>query len=326
VSDEHERPGVAAADEARHQPGSERLWNESWYFDFVVPDGSLGGWVRLGLYPNVGIGWYHALVCGPGRPTVAVADLAVPLPTGAGLEVRAHGLWADHIGTHPLERWQVANEAHGVAVDDPAELYRDDGGRGDPTPMGLDLDWETDGEPYHYGHTTRYEVPCLVHGEVLLGSERIEVDGFGQRDHSWGERDWWRFGWVWTSGRLGDGTRVHGADIRIPELRLGFGYLQPPEGPVVAAAWPDATDGSVRASEELGPGGFPVAAEVSIAGLDLAVDPVAFAPALLLGPDGQRGRLLRALCRYTAADGRTGHGWTEWNQPATTASQPTTGS
>lgn len=300
---------VDPADEGRHPPGSEPLWGESWYFDFAAPDGSLGGWVRLGLYPNLGVAWYHAFVCGPGRPTVAVADLEVPLPAAPGLEIRSHGLWAEHIGTHPLERWQVANEAQGVAVDDPVELYRPGGAHGDLVPMGLDLEWETDGEPYHYVHTTRYEIPCLVHGEVLLGHERIEVDGSGQRDHSWGVRDWWQFPWVWTAGRLGDGTRFHGSDIRIPGVEVSFGYVQPPGGGVQQAF------GAVHAGEDVDHEGLPTSASVALGGLELAVAPVAFAPALLLGPDGQVGRFPRALCRFDAPDGRSGFGWTEWNQP-----------
>jgi hypothetical protein len=317
VTDRPVRPVVGAADEGRHEPGSEQLWSESWYFDFAAPDGSIGGWIRLGLYPNWGRAWYHAFVCGPGRPTVAVVDDEVPLPRSPSLEVRGHGLWAEHAGTHPLDRWQVANEASGVGVepDEVVELYRPGGARGAQVPMGLDLEWETDGEPYHYAWTTRYEVPCRVHGTVLLGDERIEIDGHGQRDHSWAVRDWWQVRWVWTAGRLEDGTRFHASHIRLPEGPIGFGYLQPPGGGVVPAAWPDPRDGTVVATEELGDEGLVTTATVSIAGLDLALEPTAWAPALLVGPDGQVDRFPRALCRFTAADGRTGVGWTEWNQP-----------
>ena len=38
------------------------------------------------------------------------------------------------------------------------------------------------------------------------------VSGQGQRDHSWGVRDWWAFGWCWAAARLDDGTRVHMVD------------------------------------------------------------------------------------------------------------------
>ncbi len=305
-----DRPVVQPADEGRHDPGPEPLWSESWYFDFVAADGDLGGWVRIGLYPNLGVTWYHAFVCGPGRRTVAVVDTEAPLLTGPGLELRSHGLWATHVCETPLDHWSLANEAFGVTVDDPADLYASGDVRGDLVPLGLDLEWETDGEPYHYGLTTRYEIPCRVHGEVALGDERITIDGHGQRDHSWAVRDWWQFGWVWTAGRLDDGTRFHASDIRVaPDMRPNFGYSQPPDGPLVDALL------DCEASEDLGEHGFPTRGEVRIGELDLEIEPLAFAPALLIGPEGQVGRFPRALCGFSSPDGRRGRGWTEWNQP-----------
>src|SRR4029077_8449242 len=74
----------APADEGRHDPGGEELWNESWYFDAISEDRSLGAWVRLGLYPNLGVSWVPAFVCGPARPPVAVLDFAAPLPASEG--------------------------------------------------------------------------------------------------------------------------------------------------------------------------------------------------------------------------------------------------
>ena len=43
-----------------------------------------------------------------------------------------------------------------------------------------------------------------------------------------------------------------------------------------------------------------------------------FSPVHLVdeAPDGTRhARFPRALCRFETSDGRTGVGWTEWNQP-----------
>jgi hypothetical protein len=297
---------VDAADERTHEPGPEELWSESWYFDFFAADGSIGGWVRIGLYPNLRTSWYHAFVVGPGRPIVAVADLEVPLPKRGSLELRSHGLWAEHTCETALDHWSLGNEAFAISVDDPAELYQPVP-RGEQVPMGLDLEWETDGEPHHYLYTTRYEIPCRVHGEVLVGDERIELDGWGQRDHSWGERDWWKMGWVWHAGRLEDGTRFHGSDIRIPDVDVGFGYVQPEEG------GGEGTN-SVHATEELGEHGLPMTASIEIADLALAIEPIAFAPALLTWQE-KVDRFPRALCRVRSADGRQGLAWTEWNQP-----------
>ena len=44
----------APHDEGRHAPGSEPLWNESWYFDAIARDGSIGAYVRVGLLPAAG--------------------------------------------------------------------------------------------------------------------------------------------------------------------------------------------------------------------------------------------------------------------------------
>src|SRR5262249_55048460 len=70
----------AAEDEARHEPGSEASWNESWYFDAVSDDESVGVYVRIGRLPNQGIALYTAAIVGPGRPAVLVVDAAAPLP------------------------------------------------------------------------------------------------------------------------------------------------------------------------------------------------------------------------------------------------------
>jgi hypothetical protein len=139
-----------AADEKRHASGEEQLWGESWYFDFFAADGSIGGWVRLGLYPNLDVAWYHAYVVGPDRPILAVSDLDIPMPASPGLEIRANSLWADHTCETALEHWTVGNEAFALEVDAPAAMYADIP-RGDQVPLGLDLEWETDGVPYHYG-------------------------------------------------------------------------------------------------------------------------------------------------------------------------------
>ena len=56
-------------DERQHASGAEQLWSESWYFDAVSADGALGAYVRVGSYPNLGVCWYTACMCGPGRPT-----------------------------------------------------------------------------------------------------------------------------------------------------------------------------------------------------------------------------------------------------------------
>jgi hypothetical protein len=299
---------AAGADERPHPPATETLWNESWYFDFCAADGSVGGYVRLGLYPNLGVTWYWACLVGPGRRPVMVVDHAAPPPSPRGsLELRTDGLWADHHAEEPLHRFSLGLEAFGVALDDPAEAYRPGGMRGERTPLGFDLEWETDGEVFRYPpDLDRYEVPCRVHGQVQVGSDTLTIDGLGQRDHSWGVRDWWSIGWCWNAFRLEDGARMHSVIPEGTEFQIGYAQEPAHEPELVLEATVD---------EVLGPAGIPVSAELSLAGLTFAVEPLAWAPVLLTAPDGRESRFPRAMARFDADDGRSGLGWIEFNQP-----------
>ncbi|MFN8132846.1 MAG: phosphotransferase [Solirubrobacteraceae bacterium] len=296
------------ADEGRHPPGPEELWNESWYLDAVSDDASVGMYTRLGLYPNLGVSWLTAFICGPGRATVAVVDFAAPLPGPADLNLEHGGLRASHRCEAALERFRVTLTGAGESHADPAALLR--GEAGTPVPVEFDLVWETDGEPYAYRVTTRYEIPCRVSGRLRIGDEELELRGPGQRDHSWGTRDWWSAEWMWSAGRLDDGTRFHGVEFRLPDTPpIGLGYIQPPEGPIVEA------DG-VRASETVGEDGLITSGQIDFgpSGPSLAVAPLAFGPLRLVAPDGRATSFPRAMCRVTADDGRPGVAWIEWNR------------
>jgi hypothetical protein len=298
---------VPAADEAPHEPGTDDLWGESWYLDVVDPELGVAAYVRLGLYPNLGVAWYWACLVGEDRPLVTVIDHDIT-PPRRGLEIRTEGLWCDYVVENPLDHVSVGVEAFAVEVDDPTAVYGDL--RGNRVPFGLDLEWETDGAVYAYPGVTRYEVPCRVHGEVLLAGETLAIDAFGQRDHSWGVRDWWSYSWSWMAGRLDDGTRFHGTsvDSRGTEL-YGTGYLQEAGGGLLVGV------DVVGHQEPMAPSGLPGAGRWQVGDLDLAVEPVAFAPVGLDAPDGRVSRFPRAWCRFTVTDGRAGHGWVEWNHP-----------
>jgi hypothetical protein len=293
--------------ERRHEPGPEQLWNESWYFDAVSEDERTGVYTRLGLYPNLGVAWVTAFVCGPGRRSVAIVDFAAPLPAGQELTVETQKLRIEHICEAPLERFRVRLQASGESYADAARALR--GEAGEPLEVAFDLEWETLGEPYAYRMATRYEIPCRVRGSVRVGEEELDLRALGQRDHSWGPRDWWSADWMWSAGHLADGTRFHGVEFRIPGAPpVGVGYVQRRDGGVLELD-------SVSAEEEVATDGLITSARVSYGEeLALTIEPLAFGPLRLQAPDGRVAHFPRAMCRVIADDGRAGVAWVEWNR------------
>jgi hypothetical protein len=307
------------SDEARHAPGTEQLWNESWYVDFH-DGGDVGGYLRLGLYPNLGVAWWWAYLV-RGDQLIVVRDHEVPLPKGDALEIRADALWGEMICETPMEHWTLRMEAFGVLLDSPRDSYH--GERGERLAAGLDLEWEALGPWFDYPHggghayTGHYQHAGAVHGEILLGRERIPFEGTGERDHSWGPRDWWAVGWHWSSFQIGDSIAVNLAKPDLPGIPYATGYI--------------ARDGRdprpvTRADLDtvLGEDGIPTSARYTLdAGeeqLAVELEVLAAAPVPLVSPvDGRTARFPRALCRFTTADGE-GTGWAEWLQvPSPTA-------
>ena len=265
----------------------------------------MGGWLRLGLYPNRQVAWWTTWIVWPDRPASAR-----PTTGPRSRPATAWSQWRLSAPTTPPTSGSKSNScAHSNRsawrpARPPASSTRQRpstrrASRAGPAArLDLDLTWTTDGVPYHYDLTTRYEIPCLVTGTVAIGGETFTVDGQGQRDHSWGVRDWWAFGWCWCSVRLEDGTRVHLADIRmgIPDMPVFFGYIQKPAESGGPGEFHPAT--ALTVTEDLGQHGFPSKGRIDITAgdsLGLDVTPVAFGPVLCAttrtaGSAGSHGR------------------------------------
>jgi hypothetical protein len=297
---------LAAADEELHAAGPERLWNESYYFDFAAPDGSIGGYVRLGLYPNWERAWYWATVVRPGEPAIMVTDNAAPLPPPGQTRLRTGAYEAAQVISDPLCSARLRLSATAALLAEPAAAYR--GQSAGSAGLELDLEWVTAGGVYPYKDLRRYEVPCRVTGTVRLDGHEIAIDGWGERDHSWGERDWWQISWLWSSGRLGDGTAFHG-------MQANIGFPIPWPAFLVTPAGELSHVSGFGAETVFGADDFPAGSRLRLPGAPMSAVPLALAPVAMTSPDGRVSQFPRALCEFTADDGRTGYGWTEWSQP-----------
>jgi hypothetical protein len=298
-------------DEIAHTATAEPLWSESWYADFVDTAQGLGGWFRIGLVANQQTAWVHALLCGPDLPTVAVVDCEVPLnPESSDPWVlRTDAFELGHSVSAPLQTYRVELRGRAQAYSDPAALLR--GEPGTAVDMTMNLEWATDGTPFMYRLTTRYEIPCTVSGIVTVGDTSYRVNSVpGQRDHSWGVRDWWGMDWMWSAVHLDDGTHLHGVNIRIPGIpAVSTGYAQDRDGKLTELE-------TVGSGEAFGDNGLPLGATLSLDPGDITADVEVRgqAPVKLTAADGRVSQFPRAWVSITTADGRTGVGWMEWNR------------
>jgi hypothetical protein len=144
-----------------HAPQPDAVWG----LDFAREDGT-AGFLRLLRFADRC--WCWAYLVGPSIGLVVVRDPDVAPPRRAELlEVRSDGLWMELVCETPGEHWTYGVEAFAVRLDDPEDALH--GEIGERLPMGVDLEWETDGS----GSTGP------VHGELLVANERIELDAAG---------------------------------------------------------------------------------------------------------------------------------------------------
>jgi len=305
----------AADDEARHPRGPEDAWNESWYFDAVSDDGSLAMYTRLGRVPNREHAVFMASIVRAGRPAVLLVDHAAPLPAAEDdtQAIRTGHLQVEQHCEVPLERFRVVLSGTAEVFDDPSAPLR--GERGTPVEIAFDLVWTTDGAGYQWRQSTRYEIPCRVSGTVRVGDETLRLEGPGQRDHSWGARDWFASDWMWSAIHLDDDTHLHA--VGVPQMPgLGVGYVQS-DGDVTEVQ-------NLHMSERFTADGLVAEAQLTIEPGDLVVTvtPIGWGAVRFDGPEGRVAEFPRAACRVTTADGRTGLGWIEWNRNRTDHRDP----
>jgi hypothetical protein len=299
-----------AADEGLHEPDAQLLWSESHYLDAVSPGAVAGVYARLGRLPNQGRSHVMLAVVRPGAGPVVLADPDCPLPAvdGTDLEVSTGAYRLTLAWDAPLRQVRLTASGTATGYDDPADVLRQAPGQasGRPVAVELDLTWRTDGTPFQWRSQTRYEIPCHVDGHVIVDGERIDVSWAGQRDHSWGVRDWWRLEWNWMAVHLDDGSHWHSAAVPAYPGN-GTGYVQ------LAGAVTELS--SADAASSFTPDGLfgPTTVRVEPGGHVLDLSPVAFAPVRMESGDGRVSFFPRATCRVTTADGRAGIGWVEWN-------------
>jgi hypothetical protein len=187
---------IESSDEWLHPVGPDPAWQESFYFNWADPGQAAFTLARIGyrFAAQKTDGLVISVRDGRIEMYYGPADLDHAEPCSA--EDPERGMRAgDLVVTMeaPLQRWRLRIEGE----------------------RGMDVVFEAHTRPFDYhaeggrlaanmtGH--HFEQSGRVTGWTCFGDERHEIQAFGQRDKSWGVRDWDRLeGWSWISAQFGE--------------------------------------------------------------------------------------------------------------------------
>ncbi|MET4433383.1 hypothetical protein [Mycolicibacterium sp. 624] len=202
---------IAAADEQLHAPRPESAWQESYYFNWADLEGRYFGLARIGFNPHAGRVDGALFTVRDGRLEYLYPGVGLPYDAqathSAEFGIRAGAL--SFSMREPLKRWNIHLSGRNeidltwTALSAPYDYH--DG----PTTYG-----SAAGEPVAANH---FEQPGTVTGRIRVGAAQYDIEGFGQRDKSWGVREWGAIsGWEWVTASFGphfgfNATLLHGA-------------------------------------------------------------------------------------------------------------------
>ncbi|WP_142404500.1 DUF7064 domain-containing protein [Mycobacterium shigaense] len=204
---------IEPRDEDLHAPSGDRHWQESFYFNWADEGGRYFGLTRIGL------NWYteqaNALVIVMENRKAALVHFSrVSLKGRSPGELFGRGLRVGAVTyslEEPLHRWRLTL-ATASAFDLSWMAY---------TPA-IDFHEHIDG-PRIQEH---FEQSGVVEGTMTVRGEQIKVRCLGQRDKSWGLRDWNGLeGWDWLVGQFGEDLAFNATWTDIHGQRVSTGYV-----------------------------------------------------------------------------------------------------
>lgn len=170
---------LSIEDDALHLQSSERSWRESYYFNFVDEERGISCFATIGIMPNLKIREFVFAIFYKNKKKIYYNELKSSMPVDLN-EILSDGKLCFKL-ERPLKQWQI--------------FYYD-------PEVSVDLSWDSRSPPIDFGEGSgtswlrHFEQPGKVRGKMRLADgTSIEIDGLGQRDKSWGPRNWHIDGW-----------------------------------------------------------------------------------------------------------------------------------
>jgi hypothetical protein len=175
-------------DDFLHAPDEREKWRESYYFNWVDLDNQISGFTTLGILPNEEKRELVFILFFKNKRMVYYKE---PQLENYNHEVNPNSVLKDknlcYKMIKPMEEWKILHSSR---------KYK------------FEISFKNRFSPYYFGKDSsaswhrHFECSGYVSGSLLLrNGKELDVKGFGQRDKSWGYRDWHQFD-KWYAGHF----------------------------------------------------------------------------------------------------------------------------
>jgi hypothetical protein len=173
-------------DEYLHEPSTESKWRESYYFNWVDLQNQISGFSTIGILPNENRRELVFFLFLKEKNEIYYKE-----PKLSNYENNIDTMLRDKRLSYkliePFKIWQIEYQSHKIQ---------------------FNLIFKTRFPTYNFGLSSsaswrqHFEASGIIKGDVVINnSTRIKINGYGQRDKSWGYRDWHEFD-KWYAGHF----------------------------------------------------------------------------------------------------------------------------
>ncbi|MBN1677246.1 MAG: phosphoenolpyruvate protein kinase [Candidatus Thermoplasmatota archaeon] len=208
-----------------HEFGEHPDWNESFYFNFYDRGNDICGFMRIGLKPN--------------RDEKSMFFFLM-MPDGSNIGKRKTGPFTDSEFKESGLRYEKISPGGKWRIGYDGDMTRFTGAMQEDVRVSMALDFEPLHPIFNYRecvtdervemskmaaseHTEQYG---RLAGRLQIGGKEFRIEAFGERDHSWGVRDWIApTMWIWLTAQFSEDVAMNLTKLFVENGVVDAGYL-----------------------------------------------------------------------------------------------------
>lgn len=174
-------------DDYLHEPDERLKWRESYYFNWVDIDKNISGFSTLGIVPNRKKREFVFILFRDNKRVVYYREPDLDEYNRENFEKMLSDNKLSYELLEPLKEWNIKYNSR---------KYR------------FHINFKNRHQPYYFGKDSsaswhrHFESSGIINGSLALkNGNKVRIKGFGQRDKSWGYRDWHGFD-KWYAGHF----------------------------------------------------------------------------------------------------------------------------